>query len=133
MRKASTGSSSWGSVTWLEARPGNSITYFRANAQPWENCRPYTFGGGTERFFARYWGVGPEWLYVWTPDGWLGCKAMPGAPPESYRADSEELRNADPQWREWLRKTREFQRPQSLHSLIETYRAQQLGSGEGGS
>ena len=72
-----------GSVTWLEARPEDSITYFRDNAQPWENCRPYTFGGGTERFFARYWGVGPEWLYVWTPDGWLGCKACRGRRPKA--------------------------------------------------
>ena len=46
--------------------PGNSITYFRHYNQPWERCRPYAFRGGTERFFARYWGPGPEWLYVWT-------------------------------------------------------------------
>ncbi|MDE2813117.1 MAG: hypothetical protein OXM01_08840 [Gemmatimonadota bacterium] len=63
-----------GSVTWLEARPEDSITYFRDHAQPWENCRPHEFGGGTERFFARYWGVGPEWLYICTPDGWLAGK-----------------------------------------------------------
>ena len=55
---------------------------------------------------------------------------MPGAPPESYRADSEALREVNPEWQEWLRRTREFQRPQSLHSLIDAYRAQLPGSGE---
>ena len=74
---------------------------------------------------------GPEWLYARTPDGWLASGAMPGAPPESFHADTEALRDGDPEWREWLRRTREFQRPQPLHSLIDACRAQQPGSGEG--
>ena len=94
------------------------------------NCEPYAFAGGTEQFFADYWSPGPEWLYVWTTDGWLASAAMPGAPPPSYYQGSPESYNPDPQWREWLRKTREFQRPQSLHSLVAAYRAQQPGSGE---
>ena len=114
--------------------PTTAITVIpRDYGYSWEICRPRGFQGGTEGFFARYWDVGPEWLYAWTPDGWLGCEAMPGAPPESYRADSEALREVDPQWQDWLRRTREFQRPQSLHSLIDAYRAQELGSGEGSS
>ena len=122
-----------GSIARLAPTPVNSITYFRHYHQPWERCRPYGFPGGTDWFFANYWSPGPEWLYVWTPDGWLACKAMPGAPPDCYYADSRTLRNADPEWQEWLRRTREFQRPQPLYSLIEAYSAQQPGSGEGGS
>ena len=67
--------------------------------------------------------MGPEWLYAWTPDGWLASPAMPVAPPDCYDTDSEKLRDADPQWQEWLRRTREFQRPQPLHSLIRDHRA----------
>ena len=120
-----------GAIARRAPTPGNSTTYFRHYNQPWERCRPCAFRGGTDRFFANYWSPGPEWLYVWTPDGWLGSKAMPGAPPDYYYADSRTLRNAHPQWREWLRRTREFQRP--LHSLIRAYRAQQPGPGEGSS
>ena len=119
-----------GAITRLAPTPENSITYFRHYNQPWESCRPYAFRGGTDRFFANYWSPGPEWLYVWTPDGWLASAAMPGAPPDCYYADSEALRDGAPERREWLRRTREFQRPQPLHSLIDAYRAQQPGSGE---
>ena len=68
-----------GSVTWLEPTPEESISYFRDHAQPWENCQPYAFSGGTDRFFAHYWGPGPEWLYVWTPDGWLSSAGNAGS------------------------------------------------------
>ena len=122
-----------GYVTWLKPIPEASVTYHGDYGYSWEICQPRTFRGGTEEFFARYWDVGPEWLYAWTPDGWLASAAMPGAPPESYHADSEALRDDDPEWREWLRLTREFQRPQPLHSLVRDYRAQHLGSGEGSS
>ena len=122
-----------GYVTWLEHTPEASVTYHSDYGYSWEICQPRAFRGGTGEFFARYWDVGPEWLYAWTPDGWLGSAAMPGAPPESYHADSEALRDEDPEWREWLRLTREFQRPQPLHSLIDDYRAQLPGSGEGSS
>ena len=95
----------------------------------WEICQPRAFEGGTEGFFARYWDVGPEWLYAWTPDGWLASPATPGAPPECYYANSRTPPDSDPKWQEWLRRTREFQRPQSLHSLIDAYRAQLPSSG----
>ena len=121
-----------GAVARLEPAPEDSITYFHHRREPWRYCQPYPFQGGTQWFFANYWSPAPEWLYVWTPDGWLGSAAMPGPPPQSYYADSRELRSADPAWREWLRQTREFQMPQPLHSVISGYRAQQPGSGEGG-
>ena len=122
-----------GAIVRLEPAPEESITYFRDRRKPWRHCQPYRFRGGTQWFFANYWSPAPEWLYVWTPDGWLGSPAMPGPPPQSYYADSRALRRADPQWREWLRRTREFQRPQPLYSLIRAYRAQQPGSWGGSS
>ena len=122
-----------GAIVQLEPTPEESITYYRHRGEPWRHCRPYDFQGGTRWFFANYWSPAPRWLYVWTPDGWLASAAMPGAPPTSYYAESRELRGVDPTWREWLRRTREFQMPQPLHSLIRDYRAQHPGSGEGGS
>ena len=112
-----------GSIVPLEPAPEGSTVFVRDYGQTWEIRLPHAFSGGTEGFFARYWGVGPQWLYAWTPDGWLASPAMPGAPPESYHADWEALWDADPLWREWLRRTREFQRPQPLHSLIRDHRA----------
>ena len=122
-----------GSVIPLEPPPEDSLVYVRDYGKTWEIRPPHVFYSGIEGFFARYWGVGPEWLYAWTPDGWLTGKAMPGAPPESHQADSEALRDACSEWREWLRKMREFQRPQSLHSLIDAYRAQLPNSEADGS
>ena len=80
-----------GAITRLEPTPEASVTYFRDLNVPWEHCQPYAFTGGTEGFFAEYWSPGPEWLYVWTPDGWLDSPAMPGAPPEGYYADTRTL------------------------------------------
>ena len=118
-----------GSVTWPEPAPEESDTYFRDCGQPWENCRPHAFSSGTERFFSRYWGPSPEWLYVWTPNGWLASPGMPGAPPDCYYTDTRTVPDVnDPEWLEWPRKTGEFQRPQSLHSLICDYLEQQRGS-----
>ena len=54
---------------------------------------------------------------------------MPGAPPDCYYADTRTLPDVnDPEWREWLRRTREFQKPEPLHSLIHDYLERQRGS-----
>ena len=54
-----------GYVTWLKPTPEASVTYHSDYGYSWEICQPDTFSGGTEAFFARYWGVGAEWLYAW--------------------------------------------------------------------
>ena len=77
-----------GAVVWLGSSPEECVSYHRYYGYDWQGCRPYEFDGGTERFFAIYWNAMAEWLYVWTPDGWLASPAMPGAPPEIFRGDA---------------------------------------------
>ena len=112
-----------GSVTWLHATPEQCISYHRHYRYDWEVCRPYEFEGGTERFFQIYWNAMAEWLYVWTPDGWLASPAMPGAPPDIFHETPrvKERLDADPEWQEWLRRTQEVQQAQPLSALIKSY------------
>ena len=105
-----------GSIVWLEAEPKECEAYHRDRGYPWEQCQPLTFQGGTEAFFSEYWGPGPEWLYVWSPDGWLASPAMAGQPPQSYFEDRGSL--ADPSWTEWINRTRQAQRARPLYSAV---------------
>ena len=111
-----------GSIAWLAETPEQSVSYHRGYGFCWPRCRPFEFEGGTDQFFRIYWNAMAEWLYVWTPDGWLASPAMPGAPPPSYfeRPLVKERMDADPEWQEWLRLTRECQRPLPLQRLITT-------------
>ena len=105
-----------GSIAWLDTEPEECEAYHRDRGYPWENCQPYSFQGGTEAFFSEYWGPGPEWLYVWTPDGWLASPAMAGMPPQSYFDDGGSL--SDPSWTEWISRTRAAQRARPLYSMV---------------
>ena len=105
-----------GSVAWLEAEPKECEAYHRDRSYSWEHCQPLTFKGGTEAFFGEYWGPGPEWLYVWTPDGWLASPAMAGMPPQSYFEGGGNL--SDPSWSDWISQTREAQRARPLYSVV---------------
>ena len=105
-----------GSIAWLEAEPKECEAHHRDRGYPWEHCQPHSFTGGTEAFFSEYWGPGPEWLYVWTPDGWLASPAMAGKPPQSYFEDGGNL--GDPSWAEWISRTREAQRARPLYSVV---------------
>ena len=105
-----------GSIAWLEAKSKECEAYHRDRGYPWEHCQPHSFTGGTEAFFSEYWGPGPEWLYVWTPDGWLASPAMAGKPPQSYFGDGGSL--SDPSWNEWISQTREAQRARALYSVV---------------
>ena len=113
-----------GSIAWLAETPEQSISYHRGFNFCWQGCRPFEFDRGTDGFFGIYWNALADWLYIWTPDGWLGSPAMPGDPPEIFweRPLVKARLDADPEWREWLRRTREFQRPQPLQYLITSAR-----------
>ena len=78
---------------------------------------PMAFENGTDGFFSTFWGHGPEWLYCWTPDGWLAAPGIRGPAPEQWY-QGEENPN-DPEWAKWLETTAKFQRPMSLGSAIE--------------
>ena len=38
--------------------------------------RPQPSPNTTQEFFQTYWDPCDAWIYVWTPDGWFGCRAM---------------------------------------------------------
>ena len=38
--------------------------------------RPKSSPDNTQEFFQTYWDPCDAWIYVWTPDGWFGCRAM---------------------------------------------------------
>ena len=47
-----------GNIEWLGPLPRDCGDYFRHNGDPWEDCRPCRDQGGTQAFFAQYWGPG---------------------------------------------------------------------------
>ena len=73
---------------------------------------------------------GPEWLYAWTPDGWLAAKVN-AQPPANYQLNAVRLEprqfedwfdnNQETEWIEWRRQAREDQRPQPLATIIGRY------------
>ena len=105
-----------GSIVRLEAEPKECEAHHRDRDYPWEHCQPHSFKGGTEAFFSEYWGPGPEWLYVWTPDGWLPSPAKEGKPPQRCFEDGGNL--DDPSWIEWISQTRLAQRARPLHTVL---------------
>ena len=81
----------------------------------------HCFGGGTEGFFGRFWTMGTEWLYCWTPDGWFAAPGHREIPPDSwYEADDTD---SDPCWQALDERAAKCQRPQPLVTVIEQYQA----------
>ena len=63
--------------------PTTCLAYYRDRREPWDDCMPRSFAGGTEairtgELNAADWWI--EWVYVWTPDGWLFCETHEQAP-----------------------------------------------------
>ena len=62
----------FGSREHLTPDPGDA-----AREDPdFTSFKPSPAPNTTEQFFKTYWDPCDAWLYVWTPDGWLGCQAM---------------------------------------------------------
>ena len=108
-----------GDVHNLDRTPDDSIFYHRDHQDPWKFCQPEPLQGGTEYFFSRYWGIGMEWLYAWTPDGWFAARGMKGRPPPCY-LDGNESKGA-PEWRDWMKKVAKFQRRRPAWRVISDY------------
>ena len=49
--------------------PTSEIEYFTT-------FRSIPSPNNTQEFFETYWDPCDAWIYVWTPDGWFGCRAM---------------------------------------------------------
>lgn len=80
-----------------------------------------TFEGGTDAFFGQFWTIGTEWLYAWTPDGWLAAPGIRKAPPEML-ADLDANPETAPRWQQLHRQAAAFQTPLPLATIIEQYR-----------
>lgn len=85
------------------------------------------FTGGTNAYFLQPWMLAPEWLYAWTPDGWLAAPVERDPPRNFYSQNSrlslEDFKewfdnNEEPQWVTWRRRCREYQQPRPLETLI---------------
>ena len=79
---------------------------------------PHTFTRGTQTFFGSHWGLGIEWLYAWTPDGWFvapGYRASP-ALADLHFQDKDP---GDPEWLPHLKLLRKHQSPVPLGWLIQ--------------
>ena len=119
-----------GDVCQLDTNIRDTIFYFQDYQHDWSYCRPTTFENGTEEFFSYAHQLGPEWLYAWTPDGWLAAKADRD-PPENYLEKITQMppeafqdwfdNNQEPAWVEWRRQAKENQRPQPLATIIKQY------------
>lgn len=119
-----------GTMDSLGPTLGESLYGNRDNGEDWDYCRPATFKGGTDLFFGTPYIPGPEWLYCWTPDGWLASSAHMRPPddwipnlavmsPDEYQEWFDH--NDDPAWVRWRQEAREHQRPQPLVTVIQRY------------
>lgn len=84
-----------------------------------ERDRPYTICGGTQEFFGR-WLHGIEWLYAWTPDGWLACRTWrEGDIP--YHQLNDPVPEDSPEWRDNDARAAEYQQPRPLYQVIQDF------------
>lgn len=119
-----------GEVCLLGTSIQESIFYYREYDDERADCSPITFENGTEEFFTHAYLFGPEWLYAWTPDGWLAAKTNRTLP-YNFLEKLDEMQpaafqdwfdnNQEPAWVEWRRQVRETQRPQPLANIIKQY------------
>lgn len=119
-----------GSISHLSETIAETEFYYGEHEQDWNMCSPALLEGGTERFFGTAYMPGPEWLYAWTPDGWLAAEVQSSPPhdwinnlgtmsPEAYQDWFDH--NQQPEWVAWRAKAMEKQRPQPLNTVIEQY------------
>ena len=119
-----------GSLSYIEPEPADIYPNHAYYGDSWDDCKPSHFTGGTDAFFLVPYHPGPEWLYSWTPDGWLASPVRRDPPP-NYLAQLSLLspddlehwfqNNDQPEWTRWRRLCRETQQPRPLNTLIEEF------------
>lgn len=116
-----------GAIPYVQPDLADIMTYCQDNHLDWRNCAPTRFTGGTDAYFLQPWMPGPEWLYAWTPDGWLAAPVEQDVPhnfyPHVLRLSPERLQewfdhNQEPQWIAWRQRCREYQQPRPLERLV---------------
>ena len=100
-----------GSIGSLWPDPEDTLRHNRGDNSPTR------LTGGTKAFFGAFWGPGCEYLYAWTPDGWL---ASPGH--RTNKALNDSWRREDsghrPDWPSWQEELRRMQEPAPLEWLL---------------
>ncbi len=119
-----------GSIVNLGPDEKRTGRYHLTHWDDWEDSAPVVMQGGSEAFFGTLNIPGPEWLYAWTPDGWLTAPADCHPPdgwwknlavmsPQEYQDWFDH--NQQPEWVEWRERAREKQRPRPLIHVITQY------------
>ena len=83
-----------------------------------DNIPAYEITEGTQEFFGSLMPT-IEWLYAWTPDGWLAARAHPGNLPYHVYALPEPEEH--PAWKQADREAAERQQPRPLYQVIQEY------------
>ena len=121
-----------GSMPYVEPDPADVRPYVDDEDKDWRSCAPVRFTGGTDTFFLRPRMLGPEWLYAWTPDGWLAAPVQRDMPPhymtQLSRLTAEEFQdwfdhNEDPRWQTWRALGQQYQQPRPLATIIQSLAA----------
>lgn len=120
-----------GAFGYIEPDPADILPYYRNDDHDWEHCRPVSFTGGTDHFFLTPQILGPEWLYAWTPDGWLASPVQREDMPDNFftqlsRLTPEQFQdwfdnNQEPGWIAWRKLARARQEPRPLLTVIEEW------------
>ena len=80
---------SMGSIPQVAPELHDVEPYYPHDDREWQGNQPVPFTGGTDTFFLSAYMPGPEWLYAWTPDGWLAAPVRshdmpPSLPPALF-------------------------------------------------
>ena len=116
-----------GSMPYIAPDPAEVKPYVDDDDKDWRSCAPIRFTGGTDAFFLRPRMLAPEWLYAWTPDGWLAAPVQRDMP-RDYMTKLSDLtpddfqdwfdHNQSPEWQEWRAGCRQYQQPRPLATVI---------------
>ena len=101
------------SISSLSNDPGITAKFNQDSTYP-----VLTFHGGTDAFFGHFWTTGTEWLYAWTPDGWLAAPGFRELPAELLQHDHDD---SHPLWERTHRRAAAYQVPQPLNTVIKRY------------